>query len=365
MGSETTSAATMSDHSPVPLRPDPTRTEHSWSRLEAVYRRSVVHGHEVALLALELPDLERLAATNAVEPDTLFRSLTCALRALAESEGVVVVRREQRLIALLPAVSLGDAEGLARALVTASKGLVINGRKGRVVPVIGLSHVPGKCDLHLETLVRVAEAGARVASYRGNGSVVHTLLYDLIEGQVCQELATDRASVAPPPLRGFSSREAPVAAASAAVESPEPTTEESAHTAPAAAADPSRSTSESIEIDRLRRRVTKLLVALEQTEQHLTALQRQYAPDPGVASVYQSVQGLTGTEPDFELRKGLLRQILDANLALQDTLVARKQQPTPRPASRTQAERRSRTAPPAAISSGPRVARSPRSRRRC
>jgi len=40
--------------------------------------------------------------------------------------------------------------------------------------------------------------------------------------------------------------------------------------------------------------------------------------DPGISSIYRSVQGLSGAEQDFELRRALMKEIFKANLELKE-----------------------------------------------
>ena len=70
-------------------------------------------------------------------------------------------------------------------------------------------------------------------------------------------------------------------------------------------------------IDRLERRITKLVKALEKSENHLAKISVEGNVDPGLSSRYRVVQGLSGNEEDCELKKSLLKGILEVNLVLQ------------------------------------------------
>ena len=66
--------------------------------------------------------------------------------------------------------------------------------------------------------------------------------------------------------------------------------------------------------NRLRRRIAKLNVALEETELRLSEVSTS-GVDDGVSSAYRSVQGLEESE-SYDLKLSLLREIVDANLEL-------------------------------------------------
>jgi len=70
------------------------------------------------------------------------------------------------------------------------------------------------------------------------------------------------------------------------------------------------------QIDTLERRVRKLAGLLEMTEAELKRVAALKDVDPGISSIYRSVQGLSGAEQDFELRRALMKEIFKANLEL-------------------------------------------------
>jgi diguanylate cyclase (GGDEF)-like protein len=72
------------------------------------------------------------------------------------------------------------------------------------------------------------------------------------------------------------------------------------------------------QIDKLERRVRKLAGLLEMTEGELVRVMKMKNIDPGIASVYRSIQGLSGAEQDYALRKQLMNEIFKANLELRE-----------------------------------------------
>jgi hypothetical protein len=70
-------------------------------------------------------------------------------------------------------------------------------------------------------------------------------------------------------------------------------------------------------VDLLERRVEKLTKALSETEDVLQKVIAAKSLDPGIASIYSTVQGLAADALFFERKKELLKQIFEENLLLQ------------------------------------------------
>lgn len=71
------------------------------------------------------------------------------------------------------------------------------------------------------------------------------------------------------------------------------------------------------QIENLERRVTKLTQSLDTTEAELKRVAAMKNIDTGVASLYRTVQGLSGDDDSFEQKSAMLSDIFEANLALQ------------------------------------------------
>ena len=71
------------------------------------------------------------------------------------------------------------------------------------------------------------------------------------------------------------------------------------------------------EVDLLQRRIAKLSSSLEAAESQIGQLAKQKEGDPGIASVYRQVQGLSDVESDYGRKKELMAGIFAANLKLQ------------------------------------------------
>ena len=72
------------------------------------------------------------------------------------------------------------------------------------------------------------------------------------------------------------------------------------------------------EIGLLERRISKLCKHLGQTEQELARVLKMKDLDPGVASVYRTVQGLNPETDAREQKAKLMNQIFDANVKLRE-----------------------------------------------
>jgi hypothetical protein len=78
-------------------------------------------------------------------------------------------------------------------------------------------------------------------------------------------------------------------------------------------------------IDRLERRVAKLVVTLQETER---ALQRSLVSqnlERGIESLYRAVQGLSASDPNAEQKRGILNKIFQANVELRSALDRNRQ----------------------------------------
>ncbi len=89
-----------------------------------------------------------------------------------------------------------------------------------------------------------------------------------------------------------------------------------------AAGSSARLTEQAKSIELLERRISKLTLLLGKTEQELTAARRRASADPGVASVYDSVQGLDEDDNAFAKKAELITSIFEANMAMKDELEA-------------------------------------------
>lgn len=74
------------------------------------------------------------------------------------------------------------------------------------------------------------------------------------------------------------------------------------------------------ETDLLRRRVAKMTAEIANLEDALREMMKQKNVDPGVASIYQCVQGLSDLDQLYEKKSEMLRDVFEANQALRAEL---------------------------------------------
>lgn len=74
------------------------------------------------------------------------------------------------------------------------------------------------------------------------------------------------------------------------------------------------------QIDILERRISKLTQLLEQTEANLQRISAMKDVDPGIASIYRNVQGLSSEEEALAFKRSLMREIFQANLDLKTAM---------------------------------------------
>ena len=70
------------------------------------------------------------------------------------------------------------------------------------------------------------------------------------------------------------------------------------------------------QIETLERRITKLSDSLGMTEAELQRALTQKTVDPGVASIYKTVQGLSSNDVQVQLKKALMSKIFEAIVEL-------------------------------------------------
>jgi GGDEF domain-containing protein len=71
------------------------------------------------------------------------------------------------------------------------------------------------------------------------------------------------------------------------------------------------------QVDTLERRITKLTTLLGVTEEELARVMSLKQIDPGVASIYRTVQGLRGDDAQAQAKKAMMASIFEQNLSFQ------------------------------------------------
>lgn len=318
-----------------------------WTRLAGEFDRTTSEGASALCLVARVDRLERLRRERGEElAEQLLSASGRGLESgLAGSSGQVV-RDGDEWIALVPRSNLEQAEGLACAVLNACRAEVaplIEGATGWSMS-LGVSHDARGTWRQFQTLVEVARRGAEVATQRGGNRWVHTELYGLYESP-----NTPRASAAgvsssrvssggaaaipsqPPPQPVEVEAARPTASPPSAEALVSQLLERAAHDAELRArllgelrgwggTGSEKSDPVHQRVDLLERRIAKLIAALNESEQRWQKAGELIGSEPGLASVYREVQGLTDDEQHFELKQHLMEQILEENLALRTEL---------------------------------------------
>lgn len=263
---------------------------------------------------------------------------------------------DDRIHAVFPHTSATAAENLAQRLLNGARAMQFDGdgRTLRITLSIGIAHNEDKEAISFDTLIGVAEEGLCVAESGGGDRFIETELYQLYENnQRDQEAGGEQPRA---PLRAFAPAE-PDAAPLSLLEMIE--VEDSALGAKlrgfidayekGSVSDlmegqtselvPQESVSEQDrqveaelaekkrDMDLLQRRLAKLTEQLGLTEQELARVLKMKNIDPGLASIYKTVQGLSEDEASAAVKKELMVKIFEANIEFRKQLEERSSEP--------------------------------------
>jgi len=296
------------------------------------FERAQRYKYAVSCLVFEVDRLEHLHTLHGYESRSeVLQRVLDLVKEVTRTGDMLGYVEEDRLLCVLPQTGQLHARGLCDRLLARVRALVFQtgDTSLRVSLSVGLSHNERPGDTRFETLRQAALEGLSVAQAAGGDRWAEAELCGLDEAQ-------------PPqggPLNGGSYRErlkAVVDGDGDVEEAVSQLVEEMLdHALDEARAEaeterqqepPSSSSEEALgekeaayrrEIQLLRRRVTKLTESLGLTEQELGRLRDLASMDPGVASVYRDVQGLSIDDARAELKRELMASIFEANLELQ------------------------------------------------
>ena len=270
-------------------------------------------------LALLLVEPDRLEGAGEPARAALRGELEELLGSLLGGGRAIGGWRDGRLHAILPDTERADLEALASALVAAGRELSVDraGVPRSVTLSVGVAHWRGGEERTFQTLLRVAEEGLRVAVSGGGNRWVHTELYALLgkldggEGPAPEAAGARESAVGTllfakdaeddgpppePPLRSIQPDRPPEDSEMARLRR--------------------RLEERGQAMDILERRLDKVCVLLDATEDQLRTVLSARELDPGLASIYREVQGLDAGEPQIVAKKRLMRQVFEQNLVL-------------------------------------------------
>ncbi len=250
---------------------------------------------------------------------------------------------DDRILVLLTHLPVEGAEPLAARLLEGARRLrfEIDGRRIQVSLSVGVAHNGKAVPETFEELVELAEAGLEVAIRSGGDRLVaregieselRELQEELLAAnrslQIDQEQLVTETRAEQARREKLASARIEDALEGAAEPSPdlERIREEMLALARRQAAEErDRLIQEKVgehltTIDTLERRVAKLTAALGATEDELRRLAELKLGIDGLASIYREVQGLPDAETQLERKREMMREIFQANLALQDVL---------------------------------------------
>lgn len=348
----------MSPFSSAPSRGSPPGL-FSPEQVEALMRvefdRCQRYGYPLVLLLIALDRRIHLQDLYGIEARELLEEEVRGLvRGASRASDSLGCPREGKLMVLVPHTPPEGAASLAKRLLEGARRLRLqaDGRVARATVSIGGAYNLRKLkDLSFDTLVEVAEGGLAVAQQAGGDRFVHSDLYEFFEKRKARELNGSR-----PPSA------APVAAAPAAPIAAVPLEDGTLLGAkirellglPEVDLDLLRRIEQEViarvlrelksdlkdappgapadddarrQIELLERRIAKLTEQLGMTEEQLQRVLRAKSIDPGIASIYDSVQGLSPDEVDAALKRELLGRIFEANVALRRSLDPQKNRP--------------------------------------
>lgn len=311
--------------------------------MEVEFRRSERYGFPLCLFLVEIDRLESLQDLYGVESrERIVRSVVDLLRSTTRASDALGCLVDERLLILFPHTRRADAEGVARRLLASVRALEFrgDGRSLRATLSIGLTERVE--DVAFDALVgAAARALARAVELGGDRLSEFTLLAAPSAGPV-----TDAE---PRPVRpaARSRRETSASAAPRppalpdAAQIPGATLEEKlghlfALLGPSA---PGRDLEGEVlqaihgsmhevrgrrltaaeveaEIHLLERRVERLREMLDASEDELARMVEEKSLDPGMASVYRTVQGLDPGDRNYAQKKELLSVMYKANVEL-------------------------------------------------
>jgi diguanylate cyclase (GGDEF)-like protein len=308
--------------------------------MESEFRRSQRYGYALSVLCAEIDRLESLHDLYGVESERrIQQAVASLLRTSTRASDVMGAARGQRLLVLLPHTPREGASAVARRLLAGCRELEFrgDGRSLRASLSIGIA-VRGEED-DLARLALLAEQALRAAlAAGGDRFVVHE------HGQPPAAPARAPAFRAPEIRPAVPSR-----ARSAPAPPPLPAVHELAGTTledkvrhllrlaggaggleelesevlailrqTLGEARRPHATREDVlaEVRALEARIAQQRRLLDASEEELARMIQEKSVDPGVASLYRTVQGLDPSEQNYKHKKELLAVIYRANVEL-------------------------------------------------
>lgn len=307
--------------------------------MEGEYQRALRYGFPLSLLHAEIDRLESLHDLYGVESEQrILRAVAGLLRSSTRASDLMGVPLGQRLLVMLPHTPRAAAVAIARRLLEGCRALEFRG-DGRILRASLSIGIAAHADE--SSVAELIERSGRALDAALAAGGDRFLEYERLPGSS----PTPARSVEVPPVvpaRPRAPAPKPAVPPLPAVRDlPGATLEEKVKALIELAFGPGdrtglehqivailRSTLDGglrrrasraevqEELRALERRVAELGRLLEASEEDLARMVREKSLEPGVASVYRSVQGLDPSERNFKKKKELLAVIYQANVEL-------------------------------------------------
>jgi diguanylate cyclase (GGDEF)-like protein len=294
-------------------------------------QRAQRYGYPITLLLLQVDRLEALHDVYGVESER--RALAAALgevRAALRASDLLVAERDRRLCVLLPHVSAAAVAAVALRLLDACRSLELRGGGRSVRPTlsVGAASLAAGGQASLADFQASAEQALDFACRSGGDRFVLQQSAGATIDELRRDLEREQALLRGAALADAGEGEAGAALAgrlralfralgghSAALGKLERDVLEAAGEGleTPRERDPARVRRR---IASLERRIQRFKELLDATEAELSALARRKGVEPGVASIFRTVQGLRSDQEDFSRRSEILTLIFEANRAL-------------------------------------------------
>jgi diguanylate cyclase (GGDEF)-like protein len=302
------------------------------------FDRARRYHYPVVLLMVSVDRLGQLQDLYGHEVrDEILDALVQRLRAATRSSDFLGTTFDDQVLILVPHTPVGGVGVMARRMLKEARALRLecDGRPMRLTISVGGAHSERNEAVDFDTMLEVAQAGNEVAQRAGGDRYVHSELYDFFrkrrerEGRVAAPETLPGPGGAPIDVAGIGNLIGDkikelfgLGAADtnlvARIER-EVTRQllgEMRERRARSGSDPEAEAEYLRKIELLERRVGKLTDQLGMTEGQLKSVLAAKEVDPGLASVYSTVQGLSADEAQAELKKELMAKIFEANVEL-------------------------------------------------
>jgi diguanylate cyclase (GGDEF)-like protein len=303
------------------------------------FDRARRHKYPIVMLLIAVDRVEQLQDLYGSElKSRIDEALVGLLKGATRASDSIGCLLDDRVLVLVPHTPPEGASTIAKRVLEGMRAMTFDcdGRPTRITVSIGGAHSSRDGDLAFETMIEVSEGGLRVARDGGGNRYVHSDLYEFFERKRAREAQAGSLTIAPP-LRSVAALPAGASGAAPLLgdkiremfgsEGVDPDLLARIEQQVIASAlremkgelervlTDSRSEQQR-QIAMLERRIAKLSDALGMTEAELQRVLQQGTLDPGVASIYKTVQGLSARDVQAELKKALMSKIFEANVEL-------------------------------------------------